>query len=748
MISRLKRIFFIAWDEMNGWISGKRTIKLVPLNDVIKDENNNWEATGSDPSFVLEGSFRKGWIEFTWQSRTEESIPLKFYMNFGNGFSEEFTVTPSYMPKGTHEGKVLFFVPYNTKQLRLDTGDKKVVFTLEDVHIKKITRVHMVLRKLKDHRSQNEQDSSLFSIFKKVIAIIKKEGFYSLLQKVKNKSNTPLSYNEYTIWQNNHRLTDKDLQFMYDDIQMMQYQPLISFVLPVYNVDEIWLRRCIDSVIDQTYTNWELCIADDASTKEHIKSVLDEYRHNDSRIKVIYRENNGHISEASNSALTLVTGEYVALLDHDDEVAINALYEIVKLLNQNPNLDIIYSDEDFVNMDHQRISPFFKPDWSPDRFLCHMYYGHLGVYRSLLIQEVGGFRKGYEGSQDFDLALRVTEKTKQIAHIPKILYHWRMIPESTAANSSAKSYTHIAGKKALSDAIIRRNIDGWIEELSDYPNYYLLHYNVQADPLASIIVTGNSNSIATDEFLEHMYNQTAYKNYEIIIVWNTSAENISNINEKWSQRLGTRYKSFVNHDLQGSKLYNNAVSLSEGEHYLFINSSIRLTNELWLQDMIGHSQRKETATIGTYIQSDTDLIVHSGYVLGLGEHNIAEDPYKGISIDFPGHYGAMFVTRNVSAVSKEFFIVSKEVFTQLEGFDEQLNNDFFEIDFALKAMQAGYSNVWLPYVRVIITQEARGMHMISQEDCAYIKQKWNGMFDRDAYYNDNYSKNRAYMLDV
>ncbi|WP_411348099.1 glycosyltransferase family 2 protein [Paenibacillus sp. WLX2291] len=747
MISRLKKVSFMAWDEITGWASPQKKIILVPLNDVIKNKDNNWEVMGSDPSFVLEGSFRKGWIEFAWESGTQESIPLKFYIDYGHGFSEEHTITPSYMPKGTYKGKVLFFIPYNTKVLRLDTGDKKVIFKLQNVQIKKITRMHMLLERLQEYRSRTEQ-GSIMGICKKVILLVKKEGIRSFLQRVKSKSNTPQSYDEYTIWQTNNQLTADDLDYIYHDIQAMQYQPLISFVLPVYNVDEIWLRRCIDSVIRQYYTNWELCIADDASTKDHIKRVLDEYSNKYSRIKVVYREKNGHISEASNSALALVTGEYLALLDHDDEIANNALYEIVKLLNHNKQLDIIYSDEDFVNMDHQRVSPFFKPDWSPDRFLCHMYYGHLGVYRSTLIQEAGGFRKGYEGSQDFDLALRITEKTQRIAHIPKILYHWRMIPESTASNSSAKSYTHVAGMKALSDAMRRREINGWIEELSQYPNYYLLHYNVHSNPLVSIIVTENQNPIATDEFLEHLLDQTAYINYEIVVIWNADEVSVSEIDKKWNDRLGNRYTSINAEKFQGAHMYNKAVSLCAGEHYLFINHSIRLNNSAWLQDMIGHSQRKETAVIGAYIQSDNDLIIHSGYVLGLGEHHIAEDPYKGISIDFPGHYGAMFVTRNVSALSKDFFIISKEIFVKLEGFDMNLQEHFFEIDFALKAMQAGYINVWLPYVRVILLNNISNVHDDSSEERAYMKGKWNGFLKQDAYYNENYSKDKPYMLDI
>ena len=266
--------------------------------------------------------------------------------------------------------------------------------------------------------------------------------------------------NVYELWVRKHRLTDADRKRIIDHIQSFSYRPTFSLIVPVYNTNEQWLRRCLDSVLTQLYPDWELCIADDASTDPLVRKVLEEYRDRDPRIRVVFRQENGHISESSNSALGMAAGEFVALLDHDDEIAEDALYENAALLNQHRDADMIYSDEDKLTEEGKRHSPFFKPDWSPDTFLSQMYTCHLGVYRTEMVRSIGGFRVGFEGSQDYDLVLRLTERTQKIYHIPKVLYHWRSIPGSTALAHQSKDYAHKAGLKALQEAVARRGEGG------------------------------------------------------------------------------------------------------------------------------------------------------------------------------------------------------------------------------------------------------------------------------------------------
>jgi hypothetical protein len=285
---------------------------------------------------------------------------------------------------------------------------------------------------------------NLFSFLKalmrrglKVLRIIRQEGWLGLWYSFQERFHL-VDLEIYELWQRRHRLTAQDCNRIRREINELPYKPLISILLPVYNTDEIWLRRCLDSVLAQLYPHWELCIADDASTAKDIRRVLEKYRARDKRIRVVFREVNGHISAASNSALSMAIGDYIALLDHDDVLTPDALYEIASLVNQQPEADMIYSDEDKIDVQGRRHSPFFKPDWSPDTFLSLMYTCHLGVYRTALVRHIGGFREGFEGSQDYDLVLRLTEHTERICHIPKVLYHWRSIPESSAANFRQK----------------------------------------------------------------------------------------------------------------------------------------------------------------------------------------------------------------------------------------------------------------------------------------------------------------------
>lgn len=266
----------------------------------------------------------------------------------------------------------------------------------------------------------------------------------------------PVHTSSYGLWQIKNTPRPADLQKLTETVELFGDRPLISVVMPVFNAPEPYLQAAIESVLAQIYPNWELCIADDASTAPHIRPILEQYQAQDRRIKITFRETNGHISECSNSALALATGDFVALLDHDDLLTPDALYEVALLINRHPQVDMIYSDEDKINEQGQLQDPFFKPDWCPDSFLSRMYTCHLGVYRRSVLTAIGGFRVGFEGSQDYDLVLRVTEKTDQIFHIPKILYHWRLHPQSTASQPASKGYTVDAAQKALEEALQRR----------------------------------------------------------------------------------------------------------------------------------------------------------------------------------------------------------------------------------------------------------------------------------------------------
>jgi O-antigen biosynthesis protein len=293
----------------------------------------------------------------------------------------------------------------------------------------------------------------------------------------------------------NDKLDDENRREIYRQILQFRYKPLISIVMPVYNVDEKWLRLCIESVTNQLYENWEFCIADDCSPSPHISRILEEYKAKDSRFKIVFRPENGHISKASNSALEIAKGEFTALLDHDDEFSENALFEVIKQLNATPNADLIYSNQDKIDESGKRSEPIFKPQWNPQLFYSMNYLNHLSVYRTDILHKIGGFRIGFEGSQDYDLAFRFIEEIdeKNIRHIPKILYHWRAISGSLALDSAEKSYAHKAARKALHEHFERKNLKVTIQK--GFANYHRVIYDLPENISFDVILTNNFTNI-------------------------------------------------------------------------------------------------------------------------------------------------------------------------------------------------------------------------------------------------------------
>ncbi|MDU3405396.1 MAG: glycosyltransferase, partial [Enterococcus faecalis] len=392
-----------------------------------------------------------------------------------------------------------------------------------------------------------------------------------------------------------------DIEAMTQEIATFHYQPKISIAMPVYNVEEKWLRLCIDSILNQVYTNWELCMADDASTDPNVKKILTEYQQLDERIRVVFREQNGHISEATNSALAIATGEFVALLDNDDELAINAFYEVVKVLNENPELDLIYSDEDKIDMDGNRSDPAFKPDWSPDLLLGTNYISHLGVYRRSILEEIGGFRKGYEGSQDYDLVLRFTEKTtkERITHIPKVLYYWRMLPTSTAVDQGSKGYAFEAGLRAVQDALVRRGINGHATH-GAANGLYDVYYDIESEKLVSIIIPTKNGYKDVQRCVSSIIEKTTYQNYEIIMADNGSTDpKMHELYAEFEQQLpGRFFVESIDIPFNFSTINNRAAKKAHGEYLLFLNNDTEVITENWLTLMVSFAQQERIGCVG------------------------------------------------------------------------------------------------------------------------------------------------------
>ncbi|MEK4513005.1 glycosyltransferase family 2 protein [Paenibacillus sp. FSL K6-2524] len=747
---KIKGIINRILTALAGLIRFESTLNLNPISDLNKLDGT-WISTGGDPAFILDGRFFGGWNIITWDSVSSHNIPVKLYWDEGAGFSEDKSMNLVWITSGASKYKSTFYIQQSVKRLRLDPGEQEVKFKLENIKIKNTTKYYILVEyivKILKQRGFNIR--TLRTLINKAITVYKYDGLKGLSQKVKElQGGTFDNRNSYEIWLSRNQVTENVIQEAERNMRIFEYKPLISIILPVYNVDEIWLRKCIDSVVDQIYSNWELCISDDASTEPHIKKVLTEYAEKDERIRVVFRKRNGHISENSNSAIEIAIGEYIALLDHDDELAIDALYENVLLLNTNRDADVIYSDEDKISIEGERFSPFFKPDWAPDLLMSQMYICHLTLYRKALVDQLGGFRTGYEGSQDFDLMLRASELTNKIYHIPKVLYHWRSIPNSTATNTKSKDYTHVAGIKALEDAIERRGGNAFVESIEDHSNIYLTRYLPVGNPKVSIIIPTRNMVSVLQKCLESIFKKTSYENFEIIIVDNNSDDPATfEAYHYWEEREKSRIKVFsLNIPFNYSKLNNFGVTKAEGELLLLLNNDIEVISENWLTEMVGQAIRSEIGAVGACLYYPDGSLQHGGVVLGLG--GVAGHSHKHFSAESPGYFRRLKVVSNYTAVTAACLMIRKEIFIEVGGFEEELQVAFNDVDFCLKVWSEGYNNVWLPQVKLYHHEsKSRGYEDTPEKqerfkkEIEWIKRRWERVLNNDPAYNPNLTKDR------
>lgn len=519
-------------------------------------------------------------------------------------------------------------------------------------------------------------------------------------------------------------------------IEAFKYKPKISVITPVYNIDPKWLNKCIESVINQFYYNWELCLHDDGSTNKNTLQCLKAWDGKDDRIKISFGERNSGISVASNEALSMATGDYVALLDHDDALAHFALFEVVKALNEDPEIDFIYSDRDIITTEGKRLHPFFKPDWSPDYLLSQNYICHLNVVRKSLIDSLGGFREGYDGSQDYDLALRVTEATDRIFHIPIILYHWRIVEGSAAIDPEAKPYAYDAAIKALNDAFERRRWKGKVIEGAS-KGYYNPVFHINKHEKVSIVIASEfkEGDRALKKCLDSIRNMTSYDNYEIIIIKSgaADADELARFQHMDNIKI-LRYDGHFNfHEMS-----NYAVSASEAEHIVFLGEDTEIVSHEWLQYMLGLSQRKETGIVGAkllyldgYVQAAGLIINKNGKAI-LSHHRHPRDS--------SGYNGRIAYINNVSAVADVCMMVRRDVFEAVSGFDPSLSV-LAAIDLCFKIRQRGLFVTYEPRAEIVCHSDLfLRYENVDKETCGYkmFIEKWGGVIAKgDPYYNPN-----------
>jgi len=518
--------------------------------------------------------------------------------------------------------------------------------------------------------------------------------------------------------------------------------PTISILLPVYDPLEADLRACLESVLAQSYPRWELCIADDASRWPHARAVIEEFALRDPRIRVSYRDANGGIAAASNAALELASGAFVALLDHDDTLDRDALLLVADALVRRPAAEIVYSDEDKIDRDGKRCDPHFKPEWNRELLYGRNYVSHLGVYRRGLVTSVGGFRAGFDGSQDYDLLLRCIERidASDIVHVPHVLYHWRMATASTAATEGAKDYTTDATLRALREHLERRGVPA--EVSSHKPSFFRVHWPLPPEPpLVSVIVPTRNGGPILRRAIESILAKTLYPNLELIVVDNQSsqAETLAYLDEL-ARRPSVEVVRY-DHPFNFAAINNFAVARARGPVIALVNDDVEVISPSWLDEMVALAVRADTGCVGAKLYYPNDTIQHAGVVTGLG--GVAGHSHKHAPSASAGYAGRLWIPQEVSAVTAACLVMRKSVFDEVGGFDaEHLAVAFNDVDLCLRTRAAGYRNVFTPFAELYHHESvSRGSDESPENrgrfarEVDLMKTRWRAELERDPAYS-------------
>lgn len=546
---------------------------------------------------------------------------------------------------------------------------------------------------------------------------------------------------DYEQWYENHKALPEELEKQKNE--KWKRKPLISIVVPVYNTPQVFLRQMIESVQNQSYSEWELCIGNASPENKEMKKILEEYK-NDARIKEVEIPENKGISQNTNRAMEIASGELIGLLDHDDLLAPNALYEIAKAVNEHLDAEVIYTDEDKVTTDlKEHFQPHLKPDFNLDLLRSNNYICHFFVASRDLIKRVGGFRPEFNGAQDYDLILRCTEQAKQIVHIPKILYHWRVHKASTADNPASKMYAFDAGKRAIEEHLVRCRTKGTVQHTKDL-GFYRVKYEVCGEPLVSIIIPNKDQSEALKKCLDSIQEKTSYRNYEIIIVENNSEE--PETFAFYKKIAGEKIKVVTwEGEFNYSAINNFGVRHARGDYLLLLNNDVEIINGDWLTEMLSHCQRKEVGIVGAKLYYPDNTIQHAGIIIGIG--GVAGSVFVGLPRAFSGYLHKASIQLDLSAVTAACMLVKRSVFEQVGGLEEKLKVAFNDVDFCLHVREKGYLVVYDPYAELYhYESKTRGAEDTKekirrfQTEIEYMRSHWIGLLKKgDPYYNCNLS---------
>ena len=526
-------------------------------------------------------------------------------------------------------------------------------------------------------------------------------------------------------------------------------RPVISLIVPVYNVAAEWLEACVLSVVVQSYPFWELCLCDDASTDEGTLAVLARLQGIDPRVKIRRSPRNLGIAGASNVCVEMATGAFIAMLDNDDTIHPDALLEVARALFADGSIDVIYTDEDKIDVQGRMIDTYHKPDWSPEHLESVMYVLHLLVVRKKLFLELGGFRGDYSGAQDYDLMLRLSRRTQAIHHIARALYHWRAVEGSAASAVDAKPAALRAGFRALQDHVAQKHgARAWVED-GLLPGTFRVRRKILGRPRVSLLILTNNAALElpgrgrfamVDNLVDSILRRTAYRNYEIVVVDNgkLTAEQTGRF-----RSLGVRVENFTGAvvPFNYAAKANFALRVCRTEQLVMLNDDMEVMGEHWLTDLLELSQDPEIGAVGARLLHADGTIQHVGCVIGV--NNGTAHIYHSYPGDFVGYNGFTHLIRNYSAVTGACLATRKSVISQVGGFDESFAIDFNDIDLCLRIVESGYRIVYTPYCTLFHFEGASAKRVTQNADeRRRFVARWTRYMENDPYFNPNFSKNR------
>lgn len=615
-------------------------------------------------------------------------------------------------------GKCLYVVFY--------AGEKKTV------HVVPLRKADILAKKLDKY-------------VEKGIRYWKSQGAAALAEKVvtkvKNVRQGPPSYQKWI----RHHLPDRN-ELEKQKKTSFGYRPKISFVVPLYKTPEKYLRRLTESFQEQTYSNWELCFSDGSGAQSPLTELLKELTAKDNRIKYVSHEESLQISENTNSAIEIATGDFIAFADHDDELTPNALFECVKAINEKPQTLVIYTDEDKMSMDgHKFFQPHFKPDYNPDLLCTVNYICHLFVVSRKVIEKVGGLRSEFDGAQDYDFVLRCVEavKDEEICHIPKILYHWRCHEDSTAENPESKLYAFEAGRRAVQAHYERTGIHAEVFK-GEYLGLYRTKFIRDYDPLISIIIPNKDHIDDLKRCMESIEQKSTYKNYEYIIVENNSTDSATFEYYKKLEAENPKVRMvYWDGVFNYSAINNYGASFAKGEYLLLLNNDTEIINPDCLEELLGYCMRKDVGAVGARLYYEDDTIQHAGVVIGFG--GIAGHCFVQQKRGTTGYCHRIICAQDYSAVTAACMMVKKSAFDAVGGLSEELAVAFNDIDFCMKLRKAEYLIVYNPYAELYhYESKSRGLEDTPEKvarfnkEIATFEKKWPEILENgDPYYNPN-----------